>query len=292
MKKLFGALRLTWPRLILFALAAGIYTGIMAALPAAKDTSFADISISFEWWILFGILIIVSSKTPWESALKCFVFFLISQPVVYLVQVPFNDLGWGLFVYYPTWFVWTLLTLPMGFVGWYMRKEKWWSLLILAPMLVFVGYHYLNFLGEARSFFPNHLLSAVFCAVTLVVYPLGIFRNKKLRIAGLAISLVILLGCTGLGLLGQRQTYNTTVLVEGGLGVEFDDTYTAYLEDEDYGTLEIVYEEAIESWMVNASFTKTGSTVLVLEDPAGEKQYFDLEIGRDTYHIAPREENP
>ena len=103
----------------------------MAILPITKDTSFADISISFEVWILFGILIIVNSKTPLESALKCFVFFLISQPLVYLIQVPFNAYGWGIFRYYPPWFLWTLFTLVMGYMGWYMRKEKWWGLLIL-----------------------------------------------------------------------------------------------------------------------------------------------------------------
>lgn len=88
-------MNVTWPRLILFAVAAGVYTGIMALLPIARDTSFADISISFEVWVLFGILLIVNGKTPLDSALKCFVFFLISQPLVYLVQVPFSDRGWG-----------------------------------------------------------------------------------------------------------------------------------------------------------------------------------------------------
>ena len=128
MKKLFGGLNLTWPKTILFAVLAGVYTAVMAILPITKNTSFADISISFEVWILFGILIITNSKTPKESALKCFVFFLISQPLVYLVQVPFNAYGWGIFVYYKYWFLWTLFTLVMGYVGWYMRYEKWWGL--------------------------------------------------------------------------------------------------------------------------------------------------------------------
>ncbi|MCR4615471.1 MAG: hypothetical protein K5756_04910 [Clostridiales bacterium] len=42
MKKLFGELKITWVKLMIFALIAGIYTGIMAALPITKDTSFAD----------------------------------------------------------------------------------------------------------------------------------------------------------------------------------------------------------------------------------------------------------
>ena len=107
-------------------------------LPFTADTSFADISITFEWWVLFGTLIIVNSKSPKESALKCFIFFLISQPLVYLVQVPFNPYGWGIFRYYPDWFMWTLLTIPMAFIGNYLKKDKWWGLFIIMPVIVFV----------------------------------------------------------------------------------------------------------------------------------------------------------
>lgn len=286
MKKLFGQLNLTWPKLIIFAVIAGVWTGVMAAMPFTKDTSFADISISFEWWVLFGILIIVNSKSALDSALKCFVFFLISQPLVYLVQVPFNPQGWGIFVYYPPWFVWTLCTLPMGFIGWYMKKEKWWSLLILVPMLFFVGYHYLGFLREAVSFFPNHLLSAVFCAATVIIYPLFIFSNRKLKTAGLIISLVILAAATVLALASGRINYDTTVLVQGGeMSGEFDDSYHVELDDPSFGTVEIVYEENIESWMVNAHFTKTGETKLYLAAPDGTVRSFALTVGRDTYTI-------
>ena len=285
-KKIFGGLNITWLKLVIFAVAAGIYTGVMALLPITKDTSFADISISFECWVLFGILIIVNSKTPLESALKCFVFFLISQPLVYLVQVPFSDRGWGLFVYYPTWFMWTLLTIPMGFVGYYMRKEKWWSLLILCPMLLFVGYHYFGFFRETISFFPNHLLSAIFCVATMVIYPLFIFNNKTLKIIGLAFSLVIIAAATVLVLSSGRSVYNTTVLVNGGkLDVEFDETYTVSLEDESYGKVYIVYEDNIDSYMVNAEFHKTGKTRLILKAPDGNVRTFSLDIGRDTYKI-------
>ena len=286
MRKLFGSVKLTWFRLIVFAVIAGVYTGVMAALPITRDTSFADISISFEWWVLFGILIIVNSKTPLDSALKCFVFFLISQPLVYLVQVPFSERGWGLFVYYPPWFVWTLLTLPMGFVGYYMKKEKWWSLLILAPMLAFVGYHYLGFLREAVSFFPNHLLSAVFCAATLIIYPLFIFHDSRLRTGGLILSVAILLAGTVLALSSERSAYNTTVMVNGGkLNAEFDDTYTASLEDSSFGEVFIVYEQNIESYMINARFRKTGETKLILTAPDGARRVFKLVVYRDSYEI-------
>lgn len=288
MKKLFGGINMTWKRVILFAILCGVYTGVMALIPATKDTSFRDISISFEWWILFAILIIVNSKTPLDSALKVFVFFLISQPLVYLVQVPFSPDGFGLFRYYPAWFEWTLLTFPMAFVGHYMKRDKWWGLLILAPMLLFLGFHYLGFFGEAVHFFPNHLLSALFCAVTLIVYPLFIFRDKRIRIAGLILSILILIAASVYGVLDQRShTYDTSLLSSGGeiCAVDYDDSYKVYLEDPSFGDVHIGYEENIESYLVYASFKKTGDTVLVLEAPTGEKYYYDLSVERDSYTV-------
>ena len=288
MKKLFGGINLTWKKLIFFAVICGIYTGVMAMIPATQDTSFRDISITFEWWILFAIIIIVNSKTPLDSALKVFVFFLISQPLVYLMQVPFNPYGFGIFVYYPAWFGWTLLTFPMAFVGHYMKKDKWWGLLILAPMMLFLGSHYLSFFGESIHFFPHHLLSAIFCAATLIIYPLNIFHDRRIRIVGLILSIIILAAASVYGIADQQShTYDTSLLVSGGetCGMEYDDSYQVYLEDERFGDVQIDYEESIESYLIRASFKKTGDTVLVLESPDGEKTMYNLKIERTSYDI-------
>ncbi len=288
MKKLFGGLRFSWGRLILFALICGLYTGLTTLMPFAKDSSLQDISISFEWWILFAILIIVNSESALDAALKVFVFFLISQPLVYLVQVPFHADGFGIFRYYPAWFRWTLLTFPMAFVGYYMKKDKWWGLLILAPMLVFLGFHFKGYLQEALSFFPNHLLSALFCAVTLLLYPLGIFRNRTIRLAGLALSLVILLVFGFLAFDGAgSNAYETDLLLSGGetAGLEFDDSWSVSLEDENFGSVSIRHEDVIDSWLVHASLTKTGSTRLILRSPDGESFVYALDIQRHSYEI-------
>ncbi len=326
LKKLFGGLHIRWWQLILFAVICGVYTGVMAALPMARDTSFQDISITFECWVLFAIIIIVNGKTPLESALKTFVFFLVSQPLVYLVQVPFNELGWQLFQYYPPWFRWTLLTFPMAFVGHYMRpesaqlfprladgsifkrgerplnpfqrllssffKNRWYSLCILLPMLAFLAYHYYSFFGEAVYFFPNHLLSALFCAVTMLLYPLCIFRLKKLRVAGAVFSAVLILAASVYGLTdGRSYTYDTQLLVSGGetCGVAYDDTYSVYLADESFGEVKIGYVESIEDYMILASFTKTGDTELVLVSPTGEQTVYELTVERYSYSVHRKE---
>ncbi len=291
MKKLFGELKITWKRLIIFAILIGIYTGIIAMVGIARDTSFADISISFEWWILFGTLIIINSESPKDSALKCFVFFLISQPLVYLVQVPFNQYGFGIFKYYVGWFKWTLLTIPMGYIGYYLKKDKWWGLFILGPILVFLGLHYQGFISETFTFFPNHLLSAIFCVVTMIIYPLYIFKDKVIKYIGLAISILIILFMTFYSLNNNKSYYNTTILTSGGsAGMVFDDKYKVSLKDESYGKVFIVYEEHLEDYMVNAEFKKTGETEFIIESPEGEKTIFDLVIYRHSYNITKKEQ--
>ena len=288
MKKLFGGIDLTWKKLILFALIAGLYTGVMALLPITNNTSFEDISISFEVWILFGIFIIMNSKSAKDSALKCFVFFLISQPLVYLIQVPFSSLGWQILGYYKNWIVWTILTIPMGFIGYYMKKDKWWGLLILTPILLLLGSHYSGFLGETLFDFPHHLLSCLFCLITILIYPICIFNNKKVKITGFVISILIIITMTIFTFM-DKTTYNTTVLVNGGeLGAVFDDTYNVYLEDNKFGNVYIKYDDALEDYKLEAEFRKAGKTNIIFEDRNGNKTVFEIDIRRDNYDIVKK----
>ena len=104
MVKLFGGIKMTWQRVIIFAVIAGVITAL-AAMLIPDGNSLHEIAVSLEAWILFAILIITNCKKPWGAALKTFVFFLISQPLVYLIQVPFSWMGWGLFRYYRYWFI-------------------------------------------------------------------------------------------------------------------------------------------------------------------------------------------
>lgn len=43
--------------------------------------------------------------------------FKVDVKVYFLCEVPFNSMGWSFFVYYKPWFIWTLLCLPMGYIG-------------------------------------------------------------------------------------------------------------------------------------------------------------------------------
>jgi hypothetical protein len=291
MKKLFGELEISWKALIIFAVICGVITGVIAMIPALDGTSFENISITFECWILFAIIIIINSKSPLDSALKTFVFFLISQPLVYLVQVPVSPLGFGIFTYYRGWFIWTLFTFPMAWIGHYMKKDKWWGLLILTPMLAFLGIHYAGFMGKMLAYFPLQLLSVLFCAVTLIIYPLFIFKDKKIRIAGVIISIIILIAGSAYGIATRSSHYYSTSLLSSGSetsGIEFDDSYSVSLEDESFGDVRIGYEEGIESYMVYATFKKMGDTAIILQAPDGTRYVYDITVGDETYDIKAR----
>ena len=103
--KLFGGLNMSWLSVILFAVGAALLTFAVLMIPAFENTSVRRIGETVEVWILFAVIIMSNCKKPLESALKTFVFFLISQPLIYLLQVPFSWMGWGLFQYYKYWFI-------------------------------------------------------------------------------------------------------------------------------------------------------------------------------------------
>ena len=282
MKKLFGGLNLNWKKLIIFAICAGVYTAIMAMLPAAKNTSFSDLVETFEVWIFFGILIIMNSKSAKDSAFKCFVFFLISQPLVYVVQDILNNSN--LFMtYYRFWILWTIACLPMGFVGYYMKKDKWWGLTILIPVLLLLGFMLNKYLSETLFYFPRHLLTTIFCITTLILYPLVIFKDRKLKVAGLIASSLIIIVMVFLSL-QNPVVYSTNILSDSD-ECHFDDTYEVYLIDKKYGDVNIQYNESLRAYMIHADFKRGGETELVIEGTNSKIKRYNLNIEINKYTL-------
>ena len=282
-KKLFGGINLTWPKLIIAAIAAGAFTALMANIPALKYTSFHAIVVTFEMWVLFGIIIIMNSKSNLDSAFKCFVFFLISQPLVYLLQVPFSWQGWGLFGYYKTWFIWTLLCFPMGFIGYFMKKGKWWGYLILLPMILLTADSYSLYFSDFLFYAPKYILIWLFCGCVIIFYPVLIFENKRIKLVGAVIGIGIVAVLTVLGLLNP-PIYSTTLMVGGGEN-KFSEDYMVYLADERYGTAEMRYESGIEDYLIHCDFKRAGKTILTIEAPDGSRTDYEITIERDTYDL-------
>ncbi len=178
--KVYGGLPMGWPVVILYAVGTALLTTAFLLIPIFENTSFYRVGVTFEAWVFFAVIIMANCKKPLESALKTFVFFLISQPLIYLLQVPFSQMGWGLFMYYRYWFMWTLLTFPMAFVGWYIKKRNWLSLLILLPVVGFLTFTYADAFLFAAKHFPYMLITALFCLLQVVVY-LYTFTGKWLQ---------------------------------------------------------------------------------------------------------------
>lgn len=246
MKKLFGGIDLTWKKTIIFAIVVAIYTATMATIPITKDTSFRDIAITLEWWILFGVIIICNSKSPKDSALKCFVFFLISQPLIYLFQVPFSWQGWHLFSFYKYWFIWTILTLPMGYIGYYIKKDNLLSVIILLPVLILLTILGVGFFTSAINSFPHHLLSGIFCFVEIILIILGVLNKKKNKIISFIIITLFTIGY---------------VLISNGLLFDINKEYEGYEDLKEYGiTLSDDY------YVTGFISTKQGSAEIIEKD--------------------------
>ena len=97
LNKLYGGLHVSWPAVILYAAGTAVLTSVFPILPVFKNTSFERMGVNLEAWIFFAVILMANCKKPLESACKTFVFFLVSQPLIYLIQVPFTTLGWGIF---------------------------------------------------------------------------------------------------------------------------------------------------------------------------------------------------
>ena len=266
--KLFGGLNMSWLNVILFAVATAVYTAAMMIFVRPIDLSFRDIGATFECWILFAIIIMTNCKKPLESALKTFVFFLISQPLIYLFQVPFSEMGWGLFGYYRYWFIWTLLTLPMAFVGWYLKKRNWVSVLILSPMILLLASHGVGFIQFAIKNPPYHLLSGIFCFAQIILYAFALFDKKRDKILTLVIGLLCTLAVCILPLFTGGNVETMTIV-----SLENDVTSSAEisLEDEDFGKIETYFNDDVKIVRIYTTLDKEKSTVLTVRD--GDKIY-------------------
>lgn len=282
--KLYGGLPMSWPAVILFAVGTAVLTAVFLIVPIFKDTSFERMGVTFEAWIIFAVLIMANCKQPLESALKTFVFFLVSQPLIYLFQVPFSYMGWSLFGYYRTWFIWTLLTFPMAWVGWYITKRNWWSLLILTPVLLLLSIEGVGCFRFAAAHFPRLLVAALFCLGQVLLY-LTVFTETRLQkltglLLPLAAALVILLARPQVDLTSTMFLPDDPILTEEAV-VTVEDTQLA----------EISVASTGKDSMVCIRAGQFGSTGFVIRDGENEYRYtltiYEDEGGHSQIRIDP-----
>ena len=153
-------------------------------------------------------------------------------------------------------------------------------------MILLTTYSYLTDLTYLTFSYPKYTLICLFCIITMIIYPLYIFKNKKIRITGVIISALLIIASTVYVLLNPYR-YNTQIM-SNNEEHQFDNTYKVYLEDDKYGTLNIIYMESVEDYMIQANFKRDGKTSFTIESPTGEKQIYDIVIKRDTYEITKK----
>ena len=257
-KKYFGEFNMTWPKVIILAVITAVYTALINQVSFLQDTSFQDIAVYPDWWFLFAIFIIVNCKKWWEASLKCFVFFLVSQPLIYLIEVPFYAYGWDIFRYYDYWFKITVLTLPGAAIAFQLKKKNWISVLVLSVATGYLSWASVHYFRAAQANFPNHLLSAVFCLALAVFFVFILLDKKKHRITALAIIAAVFIAVFAF--------------------TKIDDTMEMYL-DEGKWTFSaednsVVTVEIVEGNHVTMSAIHDGTTFIRFENTAGvERNY-------------------
>ncbi len=284
-ERLFGALPMGWPTVLAFAAAAAALTAVFLICPVFKGSSFERMGVTFEAWIFFAVIIMANCNKPLEAACRTFVFFLVSQPLIYLLQVPFSALGWQLFGYYRYWFLWTLLTFPMAYIGWYIKKKNWLSVLILAPVLAFLGFTAFDSARQCLRSFPHLLITALFCLLQILLYVAAFFPDRRQKLVGLLVSAA----AAAVFFFVTPQVDLTVIEPLPGEPVFSE---TASIAAEDSSIVNAQFHDP-EAGVVYLHAQKYGSTTLVIRDEGTESRY-TLEVcrdekGQDRIRITPQE---
>ena len=271
--KLYGGINLTWPGVILYAVGAAVLTTVFLVLPIFQGTSFARMGETLEAWVFFAVIIIANAKSPLDSALKTFVFFLISQPLIYLLQVPFTWQGWGIFQYYKHWFILTLCTFPAAYIGWYIRKKNWLSLLILMPVLILLAYLCEDGLKHVIHQFPSLLIMVVFCILQILIYLYAFTEKLPQRLVGVLVPIAVI---AVMLLLPKNVDFSSSQFLPDNPVL----TENAEVTVDDSGIADISVSGTGEDSTVLVQAHAYGDTSFIIKD--GDKEYqYNIRIYED-----------
>lgn len=267
MNKIFE-INMTWVKTLILAIACGVLTGVIMQIPALEDTSIHNIGVTMEFWVLMGMVIAVNCEKWWEAGLKTFVFFLVSQPLVYLVMWPvYQCFPWH---YYMYWFYWTVACLPMGILAWYIKKGNIASFLILAVVCVFLCFFADNFLYKTIVSHQWQLLASLFCFGQVALYIATLLEGAKKRML-LGAVCAIFAAALFFSMLASGPN------VACGSTLDHADQYTVSIEDESIAVLESATDSGF-----SLRAKGYGETVATFTAPDGTQLRYDVIVNANT----------
>lgn len=238
MKRLFE-MKMGWKRVLIFAVVSALAAALLNCIPFLDGSSFTAPAETLELWIVLALVILINCGSTKEAVVKTFVFFLVSQPLCYLIEVPFKAEGWGLFRYYPYWGIYTLLTIPGAAVAYRVKKGDVPAALILSVANLLMIVTGMSRIGFVLYEFPRQLLSLLFCLLSPVLLILCLLKEKRSRTVGFLLAAAILIGSIFAYVIFPRDTELSYPLEEGSWTIEAvsGKGLSAYMEGEDRITL-------------------------------------------------------
>lgn len=253
-KKLFGETEMTWKLLLVYSIVTGVVVGLLNCVPMLENTSFVYPAVNLEYWFVAAIFVIVNCKSAKEATLKTFLFFLISQPLIYLVEVPFKEMGWELFGYYKYWAFVTVLTIPGSFIAYQIKKDN-----ILSPVILSVATGFLFTMGircaqNLLTSFPYGLVATIFCLMFGVILIQVIMQSKKNKIVAYACSIALAAALLFITRSGDNYI---------GTGIELDGSHQWEIVEADTTS-------SIDGQFLNVSTTRKGIYYVTIKNENGE----------------------
>ena len=278
LERLFTKTDITWKRLILLSAVCGIVPGLLMVPKIFRGTSLQQPGISFEFWVCMALFVAQNCEKPLEAGTKTFAFFLISQPLIYLVQVPFCWLHWQIFAYYPEWAVITLFTFPGGMLAWYTKKGNWLSVCLLSVVNFILCISLAASVHMMLGSFPRYLISSLFIMGELALFPLILFKRKPVRLLAF-----VLIGA--MLLLGSWYEYHLTASPDATFATDLEGTPPFEVQSA-YDGVEI----QIDGSELSVSVKSYGSFPIYIKDAEGKVWEVDFtysEKGASWVHNEP-----
>lgn len=295
MKKIFGQTNISWKNLIIFSILIGISVGLINRIPFLYNTSFRDIAIYLEMWIILAIFIIINCKSWKEAVSKCFVFFLISQPLIYLSEILIDTLVnkanfKDIFILYfrnyyigGGWFFLTLLTIPGSFIAYQIKKNN-----VLAALILSVATFYLSFTGTGvllntlNNHFPYHILNGMICIFMSFKLIFLILEKKKERIISIIITIIGII----IGLLNFYSANSKPIIANEDISFD-ENTKIVDCKVLDDNIAKVIISEDL-NYVTIYSSKKIGTTEIILNDIEGNKYEYIIESTSKNFKITKK----